>query len=486
MDYRKYSYCFLGVILALFLGTAQPQEQQGLAVILEVDEAIGPATSDYLRRGLETARDRQAQLVIVQLDTPGGLDTAMRDIIRDIIASPVPVAVYVAPAGARAASAGTYMIYSAHVAAMAPATNLGAATPVQIGGMPDIKPDTLTKEKDKTEKDDDEKAAGKDAEKGMEQDTEKETGAETDTDTEPVPVQDTMSKKMINDAVAYIRSLAEMRGRNADWAEQAVRESASLSAQQALNENVIDLIATDIQDLLKQIDGMTVMVNDKEVTLATANLRTETIEPDWRNELLAVITNPNIAYILMLLGIYGLFFELSNPGFILPGVMGAICLLLALYAMQVLPINYAGLGLILLGIAFMVAELFAPSFGALGIGGVVAFVIGSIILFDREGGNVAVSIPLIVAVSFLTAGFFLIAIRAIFKAHRGRVVTGVEQMLGSIGEILEGFDTKGQIFIHGEIWQGVSEIPMQAGDKAVVTGIDGLILKVAPLKEKEQ
>lgn len=469
MDYRKYHYYFVGLMLALFLGNAMPQEQQGTAVILQVKDAIGPATSDYIRRGLEKARDRQAKLVILQLDTPGGLDTAMRDIIRDIIASPVPVVVYVSPAGARAASAGTYMMYSAHVAAMAPATNLGAATPVQIGGLPDVNPDTFNKDEERKEGD------------------KKETAdKETDTEQAVPPPKDTMSRKMINDAVAYIRSLAEMRGRNADWAEHAVRASASLSAQQALKENVIDLIATDIQDLLNQIDGITVSVNDKDVTLSTANLRTETIEPDWRNELLSIITNPNIAYVLMLLGIYGLFFELANPGFVLPGVIGAISLLLALYAMQVLPINYAGLGLILLGICFMVAELFVPSFGALGIGGVIAFVMGSIILFDKEGGNIAISMPLIIAVSFLTSGFFLIAIRAIFKAHRGRVVSGAEEMLGSIGEVLEGFDTSGHVFVHGETWQGVSEVPMQPGDKAVVTGIKGLTLKVEPLKEKEQ
>ncbi len=444
-------------------------QEKRIAVILHVNDAIGPAINDYIHRGLQSAVDKNAAVVILQLDTPGGLDASMRDIIRDIIASPVPVILYVAPSGARAASAGTYMLYAAHIAAMAPGTNLGAATPVQIGGFPDIGPSAPDKDKDRDRKKDE---------------AEEDQNSEEDKD-EPMPVTgDVMTKKIVNDAIAYIRSLAEMRGRNADWAEKAVREGASLSSEKALQQGVIDIIAKDTDELLAKADGWRVNVSGQDVTLDTGNLELVSIEPDWRNELLSVITNPNIAYILMLLGIYGLFFELSNPGFVLPGVVGAICLLMALYAMQVLPVNYAGLGLIILGIAFMVAEIFAPSFGALGIGGIISFVIGSIILFDTDGSNIQVAIPIIITVTVISSAFFLITLRLVFAAQRKPVVSGKEEMLGSIGEVLEDFDHAGRIHIHGETWQAQSPSPLKRGDKVKVTAIDGLILHVEPLAEE--
>ena len=441
-------------------------ESRNKAILLTVNDAIGPAIADYIERGLDRANDDRANIVIIQLDTPGGLDLSMRSIIRAIIASPVPVAIYVAPSGARAASAGTYMMYAAHIAAMAPGTNLGAATPVQMGGLPGMDPPEKP----------DPGAADDNA------DTDETKPDKEATKTMPANA-DAMTKKMVNDAAAYIRSLAEMRGRNAEWAEQAVREAASLSSEQALDAGVIDIIARDTADLLQRVNGRTVTVLNEKRVLDTNDLVVETIEPDWRNELLAIITNPNIAYILMLLGIYGLFFELANPGYVLPGVIGGISLLLALYALQVLPVNYAGLGLMFLGLALIVGELFMPSFGILGIGGVISFVMGSILLFDRESGNLAVSMPLIIAVSVLSAGFFLIVVRSLHNARLRPVVTGAEELIGATGQVIADFSGDGNIHIHGEQWHVRSDTPMRSGDSARVISRDGLILTVEPVAE---
>ena len=458
---RLVYFCLFAI--ALLLTTAGMTETPvKTTLVLTVSDAISPATSDYIRRGISKAHDEGASLIILRLDTPGGLDQSMRDIIRDMIASPVPVVVYVSPSGARAASAGTYMLYASHVAAMAPGTNLGAATPVQIGGLPDMKPPKMP---------------------GSETEDE-ESGYDEQTGEQTPSGQDAMTKKIVNDAAAYIRSLAELRGRNAEWAEQAVREAASLSSEQALNQGVIDIIASDVSDLLEKINQWTVNVGGNDVMLDTTDMVTETLDPDWRTELLAIITNPNIAYMLMLLGIYGLFFELANPGYVLPGVIGAISMLLALYSFQLLPVNYAGLALILLGIGFMIAELFVPSFGALGFGGIVSFVIGSIILFDTEGPNYQVSISVISAVSVLTAAFFLIAVKAVFNAHRKPVVSGREELIGSTGQVVEDFGESGRIRVNGEIWQVSSDTSMRCGDKVRVTAVDGLILKVEYVEEE--
>ncbi|MDD5036988.1 MAG: nodulation protein NfeD [Methylococcaceae bacterium] len=414
-------------------------------VQLELEGPIGPASSDYVGRSLDDAAESKASLIILRLDTPGGLDTAMREIIKKIIASPVPVVSYVAPGGARAASAGVYILYASHIAAMAPATNLGAATPVQIP-----MPGGLSEDPPKTE-------------------------------SHPPEPESVMERKMTNDAVAYIRGLANLRGRNADWAEKAVRESASLPAEEALKLNVIDTLAGDVPALLQQIDGRSVNVLGQPVKLHLVGASLERHEPDWRNRLLAAIANPNIAYILMLLGIYGLILEFYHPGTAAPGTVGAICLLLALYAFQALSVNYAGLALILLGIGLMIAEAFAPSFGILGIGGITSFVFGSLILMNTDITGAGLSPVLIAAFAISSAFLCVVTTRLLLRVRKKPVVSGREELIGSLGTAMEDFVLQGRVWIHSEMWMANTEHPVHKGQRLKVKAVEGLTLIVTPL-----
>ncbi len=454
-------------------GTAAPAAPAGTAVVLEINGAIGPATARYVVRGLEAARRDGARVVVLEMDTPGGLDSSMRDIIRAILASPIPVITYVAPSGARAASAGTYILYASHVAAMAPATNLGAATPVSIGGEPEPAPVPSPLPSSRPEQpphSGSAPAAGPAA-----------SGPGPETGEAPEGSNGSaMERKVVNDAVAYIRGLAELRGRNADWAELAVRGAASLPASAALRQRVIEVIAPDLPSLLSQIDGRVVRIGDRAVHLDTRNLTIVVMKPDWRTQLLAVITNPTVAYGLMLIGIWGLLLEGYNPGAVLPGVAGSICLLIALFAFQILSVNYAGLALIALGSGMIVAEFFFPTYGSLGLGGLVAFVIGSLILFDSDVPGMSVARPLIAAFAAVGGLLILAIVYLATSALRRPVATGREGMIGAAAEVVADFKGRGQVRYGGELWNARSSAALRTGDTARIVKVEGLTLWVEP------
>ena len=412
-----------------------------MVIKLEIKGTIGPASSYYLKEGIAAALQQNAQMMLIELDTPGGLSTSMREMIQEITNSTFPVIVYVSPKGARAASAGTYLIYASHVAAMAPGTNLGAATPVNLMPTPKI-PDLNSSSSPSA-----------------------------------------LEKKVINDAMAYIKSLAELNDRNISWALEAVKEGKSISAEDALRYGVIDLMAEDRDELLKKLEGRVVTVSGKSVTLKTEGIVIQPFEADWKTQFLSVITNPNIAYIFLLIALYGIFFELMNPGGIFPGVIGVISGVIALYALNMIPFNYAGLLLIILGIAFMIAEVLIAGFGILGIGGVAAFAFGSLLLFDAETLGSGVSIPLIIAFSLVSLGFFICVLRFLLHSRSLKVVTGMDEMVGATAEVLESMKDEYRVRCHGEIWYATSDSLLEVGQNVRVESLSGLVLHVKPIKE---
>ncbi len=426
--------CFFRSILilgALVLSFAPPSiAQENQVMVITVNDIIAPGIAEYITKSIEQANKERAQCLVIQIDTPGGLDLSMRDIIKEIMSSEVPIVVYVGPSGARAASAGALIALSADIAAMAPGTNIGAAHPVAMGGKMDR----------------------------------------------------TMTEKVVNDAVAYIKSIAEKRGRNPKVAERMVTESISITESEALKLKIIDLVAKDLTDLLEKIEGRKVERPRGSIKLATKGAKINHFEMGFRQRLLATLSNPNIAYILMMIGLVGIYFELAHPGVIFPGVIGAISLILAFFAFRTLPVNYAGVLLILLGVILFIAEIKIASYGLLSVGGVICLALGSIMLFEAPVPYLRASLAVIIPTVIATAGFFILAMTLVLKAQMAKPATGSEGMIGEVGAAQTRIDPEGKVFVHGEYWNAYAEHPIEAGEKIRILKAERLILKVEKLK----
>ena len=460
-------------LLTLLACTAAAQNK---VIVLNIEGGIGVATADYLSSGLRHASEQNAELVIIDIDTPGGLVKPMRDMVQDILNSPVPVATFVTPAGARADSAGTYILLASHVAVMAPTTHIGAATPVSLNGE-DVTPGQIEEPVEI-------EGPANDGDTGESEATDED--AEEEIEREPPPrAGSAMERKVLNDAVAYIRGLAERHGRNADWAEDAVIDAATLTAEEALEINVIEFIAEDHADLLEQVNGHEVKLDSELVALETGNATVESFEPNWRIRILSAIANPEIVLLLGIVGLYGLMYEGWNPGAIVPGVVGVICLLLAAYALQVLPVNYAGLALIIVGIGLMTAEAFAPSFGALGLGGIAAFVFGAIMMFDSGIPGFGISLAFVIGLAIVAAAAIIWLVGFALKLRRRGAVSGRGSIIGGVGTAMEDFTGEGKIWLEGESWAAMSRVPIQKDQEVVVMAMKGLTLEVKPTSSRD-
>jgi membrane-bound serine protease (ClpP class) len=472
--------CFMPLALLLnHAGGDKAGANSATVSHIVVDGAISPVSADYIEGQVEKAQADGFDLVVLQLDTPGGLVTSTRQIVKVILGSRIPIAVYVAPPGARAASAGVFITMAGHVAAMAPGTNIGAAHPVNMGGGNPLVPKEEKKDAGRSTQDAEDNKENK--EKGSELETQ---NSEPESEAPASNDADVMGQKILNDTVAFARSIAERQGRNADWAEKAVRESVSVTEKEALALNVIDIIAEDMDELLAAMDGMTVTVSGEELVLAVKGATVVERPMGFRHRVLSALSDPNVAYILMMLGIYGLFFELANPGVILPGVLGGIFLILAFFSFHVIPFNYTGFLLILVAVILFILEVKVVSYGMLTIGGIASLFLGSIMLFDSAEPYYKLSISLVVGVTIFTALFFIVGLGIAIRIHRRKPTTGVEGLVGESGVATTALAPEGTIKVHGEIWKGISDGNIEAGSRVRVTAVKGMLLTVEEIGDE--